>query len=209
MNEAISFIDSYGIQTVCCTGDLVVGRPQPNEVIDRIHQLRAVVAQGVFDRRVAHFKRRLDTLRRSLPQDEFDEIAKAYADTRSSNVEVLRKLPRRVITTIEGLSVYVCHGSPSAQNDGLDEHTSEDRFRREREYANVHIVLCGLTHQPFHKEVNGTLFVNPGALGMSRGGESRGTFAVVDTDAAPWRVDIHEVSSEATSGALRPTVHGL
>jgi len=189
LEAALAEIDRNGIRLVCCTGDLVVGHPYPNEVIERLEAVHAVTVQGVKDRETALFKRRTERLRARLSAEAFAEVEETYRRTRSAHIETLRRLPRRVTTTAEGVSVLVCHSCPSGQEDGLYEDTPRGRFQRERECANVDIVACGMTHAAFSIDVDGTLFVNPGSLGMSPDGRPRGTFAIVDTDATPFRAE--------------------
>ena len=43
-------------------------------------------------------------------------------------------------------------------------------------------VLAGHTHQPYTLQVNGTLIINPGSVGLNRDGDPRAGYAVIDGD---------------------------
>ena len=43
-------------------------------------------------------------------------------------------------------------------------------------------VLAGHTHQPYTLQVNGTLIINPGSVGLNRDGDPRAAYAIIDGD---------------------------
>lgn len=193
LEAVLAAIDEQGIQTVVNAGDLVVGHPWPNEVIDLTRNRNIPSVQGELDRRVVHFLRKQETLRRKLSEDEFEALRRTHVAIQSYNLEFLRSLPRRRMLHVENIDICVCHGTPTSQSDTLDEEDPPGKFRRARELTNAQIVISGATHRPFSRTVDGTLFVNPGSAGMSRGVARVATYAIVDTETDPWEARIQEL----------------
>ena len=190
----LAAIDEEGIQTIVNTGDAVVGHPWPNEVVELLRSRNIPSVQGDLDRRVVHFLRKQETLRRKLSPDEFEALRQTYTAIQSLNLEFLRTLPRRRMLHVEGADICVCHGTPTSQSDTLGEEDPPAKFRRVREMTNAQIVISGATHRPFSRTVDATLFVNPGAVGAGHGGARIATYAIVDTETEPWEARIRELS---------------
>ena len=193
LNAALDAINEIGIQTVACTGDVVVGYPFPNEVIERMQADRIPIAQGKWDRLASTYARKQRRLLASLSDDEAAAVRETHETLTSAHIEFLRGLPARVEMRVEGLRVCVCHGAPASASEGMEGGMDTERLRRQREAMMADLIVCGQTHRPFAHLVDGSLFVNPGSLGAPVGAEPLGTFAIIDTDASPWQVDFREV----------------
>ncbi len=59
-------------------------------------------------------------------------------------------------------------------------HTPEARLTELAKVAQVDIVLCGHSHQPFSRRVNGVWFVNVGSVGRPDDGDPRTGYAVLE-----------------------------
>lgn len=181
-------IDAAGIQTIVNTGDSVAGGPRPNETIALLRTRDIPSVQGDMDRRVARLVRKQRTLRAECTPEVFEALQRTYEALRSDHVEFLAGLPRERRLSIDGLAIYVCHGSPHGQEEGLGEGDPLILFQRFREVAEAAIVVTGHTRTPFSRMLDGTLFVNPGAVG-----DVPACYAVVDTEAEPWSVTFRRV----------------
>lgn len=186
-------IDEVGIRTLVCTGDCVVGYPWPNEVIDLLRERRIPCVQGAWDRRAVSFHRKQGQLRGKYSELELDALRWTYENTSSDNLEYLRELPRQRMLTIDGIGVFLCHGTPHGPNDDLREDLDIGKFLRLRETANTEIILCGRTHKPFSRIVEGALFANPGAVGVTSEDPPHASYAVIDTETEPWQAHFHKV----------------
>ena len=193
LQQALEIIDDLGIQLVVNTGDLVVGHPYPNEVIDLVQQRDIPSVQGKFDRLIGLFERRNRRLIEKLAEENRARLEETHRLLRLEHVEYLRNLPHRWHRTAESIEILLCHGSPESPTEAIDPHAPESRFLRAREAANARLIILGMTHQPFTRTIADTWFVNPGPLGFPVSGSSAGTFALIDTDSDPWRVEFREV----------------
>jgi putative phosphoesterase len=193
LEAVLAAIDDAGIHTIVNTGDSVAGHPWPNEVIELLRGRNIPSVQGDLDRRVVHFLRKQETLRRKSTEDEFEALRQTHAAIHSQNLEFLRSLPRHRMLHVEGIDLCVCHGTPGSQSETLDEEDPPGKFRRVRELTNAHVVVSGATHRPFSRTVDATLFVNPGAVGVAPAGARMAAYAIVDTETEPWEARIQEL----------------
>lgn len=185
----LAAVDDAGIQTIVCTGDCSVGHPRPNEVIDRLRARCIPSVQSELDRSAAYFHRKREQLRARCDAETFKALQWTYENTSSKNLEYLRELPRHRVLTIDGITLFFSHGTPHSPKNELREADDIAKFQRLREKANTDIILCGRTHEPFARIVEGTLFANPGATGIG----PKASYAVIDTESEPWRAYFHKV----------------
>ncbi|MFA6241232.1 MAG: metallophosphoesterase family protein [Candidatus Hydrogenedentales bacterium] len=207
LEAVLSHIDNAGIHTIVNTGDCLAGCPYPNEVMERLEKREVLSVQGEQDRQVLRVQRKSETLPQRVTPALFAALQFAHEKTLSKNLEKAAGLPRRRIFTVDGLSVCLCHGTPSSQSEGLEETDHLAKFRRQREFANVHVVVAGRTPSPFWKMVDDTLFVNPGRVGAGKPG--RASYAIVSTEEIPWKVDIQEVAYDPSEVQKRLAELGL
>ncbi|NUM56058.1 MAG: metallophosphoesterase family protein [Candidatus Hydrogenedentes bacterium] len=182
LDSALAEIDDRGIHTVLCTGNLAVGDSDGNRVIERLRERRVTCVQGEFDRFVVRALRKADSLRKRLTEAAFEAIVCAHESLASENVEYLRALPHRLTLSFEGKTICLCHGSVTSQGNALHADDSLEVFRRQREAANCDVIVCGSDVEAFVREIDTTLFVNPGRVDAVMG---RAAFAVIDTDGVP------------------------
>ncbi len=194
---ALDDIDAAGIQMIVNTGDSVAGHPWPNEVLDILRVREIASAQGEMDRLTTSFLRKNRTLRERLSPEDFEAAGQAYDALQSEHLVYLRALPRQRVLRIEGVTIHLCHGSPSSSKEGIHEEASLARFRRWRETANAPLVLSGRTHRPLARMVDDTLFVNPGSVGEASDTPGLALYAIVNTEEEPWTVEHRTVAYEA------------
>jgi len=190
LEAALAHIDELGIHTVLCTGNLAVGHGDANEVINILRTRRVTCVQGELDRLVVRAVRKANSLRKRFAEDEFDALQRTHESLASGNIEFLRALPHRIMLTLEGKGVCLCHGSVTSQNNVLSEDDPLDHFRRQREAANCDVVLCGSDIKAFVSLVDQALFVNPGRLDAT---DCTASFVVVNTDEEPLAGEIVRV----------------
>ena len=184
LENALARVDSEGIHTIFCTGNLAAGHERPNEVLELLRARRIACVQGEQDRLVVRALRKASTLRDRLDDEQFTAITRAHDLLSSENVEFLRGLPRSITREMEGATLYLCHGTVTSQRDALRPDTAVDWFKRQREAANTDIVICGSDDEPFVRRLDVTLFANPGSLDKS------GAFIIVNTELDPIRAEV-------------------
>jgi predicted phosphodiesterase len=78
-------------------------------------------------------------------------------------------------------------GHPPA-SDAPDEQLAQ--VARE---ARAELILCGCSHRPFSRSVNGVWFINPGSAGLPIDGDPRAAYAILEVSRAETEVFPHRV----------------
>lgn len=188
LEAALEAIDEAGIHSVVNAGDSVGGYPFPNEVIACLERRSIPNVQGECDRATASLVRKHAKLPKRFSQESIALLQWTYDRLSSANIEYLLALPRMQRILIDGIDVCFSHGSPTASGETIGADTGLERFRRYREAARADIVIGGKTHQPFHQQVDDTLFVNTGTTGCDPRGAA---YAIISTEQEPWTVAFH------------------
>jgi putative phosphoesterase len=165
---------------VCvCVGDLVDYGPEPGACIDWVRANAAHCVRGNHDHGVAQDVeiqgiagfRYLTSVTRPLSVAAITPQQRRY----------LADLPTFRMFTLGGKRFMLVHATP---RDPMDEYAPADvSFWKPRLAGlKVDFVLAGHTHQPYTLRVNGTQVVNPGSVGLSRDGDPRVAYAIIDGD---------------------------
>ncbi len=205
LDAVLSSIDALGIQTVYCLGDLVGYGPNPNEVIERLTQRGIPSVQGNYDEGTGYD-------RMACGCDYADEramdigsasLAWTQKTVTSQNKDRLRKLPERLDIRLGNYRIHMVHGSPDRNNEYLYEDTP--RLEEIAEALSEDILICGHTHLPFHRRVQGKHITNAGSVGKPKHGNAQSVFAMVSAEWDELKVDFHYVSYEVEKTAEKIT----
>jgi putative phosphoesterase len=95
------------------------------------------------------------------------------------DLRFLGRLPVTRMLTVDDTRFLMVHATP---RDPLDEFAPPDPefWGRRLERVDADVVCVGHSHVPFVLEVGDKLVVNPGSLGLSRDGDPRASYAVID-----------------------------
>ena len=188
-----------------CLGDLVGYGPDPNEIVERIQELRpTVVLMGNHDYAVVT----------GDVEGFSSNAAKAVEWTRrqmkDSGRRYLASLTPSIRLERDGVSFALYHASP---RDPLFEYIypgiSETVGRSLVQTAGAQVVLLGHTHIPMLLRYNGNLMANPGSVGQPRDGDPRSSFALLTTCAGGTSFDVYRVENDVSSVARRIIRNGL
>lgn len=155
-------------ELIVVTGDHTWG-PQPTEVLDRLAALgdRAVLVRGNADRELLQMSRGVDV---GLADDPLSVWGAAQLT--AAHQRMLEAMPEQVTIEIDGFGpVLFCHATP---RDDEEVVLVDSRLERWAEVLadlpeDVRTVVCGHTHMPFLRLVDGRLLVNPGSVGLPYG----------------------------------------
>jgi putative phosphoesterase len=165
---------------VCvCLGDMVDYGPEPGPCVEWVRANAAHCVRGNHDHAVA--------------QDVTAHGANGFrfltAATRPATVAALTPDQRRFLAALPTSRMFSLHGKRfllvhATPRDPMDEYAPPDPAFWAPRLAGLDVdyVLAGHTHQPYTLRVNGTTVVNPGSVGLSRDGDPRAAYAVIDLD---------------------------
>jgi putative phosphoesterase len=101
----------------------------------------------------------------------------------------LLQLPVTQRVTLAGKSYLLVHATP---RDPLDEYLLRDYETWARRLQNVDadIVCVGHSHMQFNLQVEGTVVLNPGSVGLPRDGDPRAAYAIIEDN----RIELKRVA---------------
>lgn len=190
LEAVLDEIDSQGILTIFHTGDCVVGGDKNGETLQILGDRAIPGALGEWDHRLLRYIRKRKTLEKKLDPDDLERLDAAYRQCSSGQLEYLNNLDRLVTSTIDGVSIAVCHGTVNSFQDVLGADAEDAVYARQRELHPAHVIVSGRTHETHERRIGDTLFVNPGAVGVHAG---RAEYAIVSTEDDPWCVEFRVV----------------
>jgi putative phosphoesterase len=160
-----------------CVGDIVDYGPEPAACIDWVRANATHAVRGNHDHGVAQNVevtgaggfRYLTAVTRPLSVSQINPEQRRF----------LAALPTSRMFTLGRKRFLLIHATP---RDPMDEYAPPDPdfWRARLAGLGVDYVVTGHTHQPYTLEVDGTLVVNPGSVGLSRDGDPRAAYAVIE-----------------------------
>jgi putative phosphoesterase len=149
-------LDELGVDEIICLGDIIDLGPQPQAVVDRLHERGIRCVRGNHD-----------------PLDEHPShpvLAEVEAWTRDrlapGTLAQLAALPEQLVLDLAGTRVLGVHGSPSSVHDQVLADTPVERLLAWTDAHEFDVMVCGHTHVQLLRRVDAKLFVNVGSLGM-------------------------------------------
>jgi putative phosphoesterase len=195
-------LDAVGEQAdAClCLGDLVDYGPEPAACVEWVRKNAAVTVRGNHDHGAAQdvAVQGVGGFRLLTAQTRPLTVAALAPDQR----RFLAGLPTSRMLTLGGKRFLLVHATP---RDPMDEYAPADPAFWAPRLAGlaVDFVCAGHTHQPYVLDVNGVTVVNPGSVGLSRDGDPRASYAVIEDGAVELKRAAYPV--EETVAAVERT----
>ncbi|MFC1464378.1 MAG: metallophosphoesterase family protein [Candidatus Brachytrichaceae bacterium NZ_4S206] len=168
LEAVLDEIERRAIHEIYVAGDLLLGGEQPVEVFKRLSQVGAKCIRGLSDNALTRI--RPESLR---PSDEGQRaLAERFAATRSQIGELalkfLEKLPEeRRIPMVDGSEILVVHGSPADPSVEISHDLTDDEVLALIADDPADIVVCGASHVPFQRDLDGLRVINVGSVGAA------------------------------------------
>jgi predicted phosphodiesterase len=139
----------------------------------RVLEEKAVCVQGLVDRAIAT----IDPTRvRAATADQkirIERLVKAKHELGELIVARLGKLPPTARLPLEsGDELVVVHGSPADPSEPFTADMTDDELRALVGDDPADIIVCGGSHVPFHRQLDGTHIINVGSVGEAPGGKT-------------------------------------
>jgi len=166
-------------EAVWNVGDFVGYGQFPDAVVQRLNGRGISSIIGNYDQKVLEFPANKESWRQTKMPEKYLAFGWAYAHLSAESRRFLRTLPQQLLLSVQGVRVLLTHGSPASDEEHLGPDTPPDRLARLAESVDVDVVLCGHSHQPFDRQVNGVRFINPGSVGRPEGEDRRAAYALL------------------------------
>ncbi|MBS1262902.1 MAG: Phosphodiesterase [Methanonatronarchaeales archaeon] len=171
LESALPVLESADL--VLCAGDVVGYYTFPNEVVD--------IARGYGWRCVRgnHENALLDGEELFNPEAA-DSVRWTAGELEETNGEWIEGLPAELSLELEGVNVFVTHGSPGDPDRYVMPDVSSMAVRGMLETCGCDVLVLGHTHVPMGREVEEGVLVNPGSVGQPRDGDPRLSVALME-----------------------------
>ncbi|MCP8305251.1 MAG: metallophosphoesterase family protein [archaeon] len=191
-------------KSIFCLGDLVGYGANPNEVVEwaRENDVKCVMGNheyAVITKDVSWFNWAAQRA-----------VFWTRSNLKSSNMEFIKKLPKRMKLEIEGIKILLVHGSPT---DPIFEYVMPDTHRDLFDYYlssnGVDVVCLGHTHIPFMYRFDKGIVFNPGSVGQPRSGDPRACYAILTIKGGDVQIEHELVEYDVESAARKIMEAGL
>ncbi len=174
-------MDNEGVDLIINSGDNIGYSAFPDECVSLLAERKVTSVMGNYDEAGSMFRISCGC---GDADDETNRIR--FASLRWTQEKLLdetRKylssLPARYEFETGYGKALMFHGGVENLTQWITENDSE-LLEAVSVKCVARLVIMGHTHKPFARQVNGTLFVNPGAVGRPFDGDPRASFAVID-----------------------------
>ena len=182
LNKVLADIEKQNCNAVYCLGDLVGYGPRPNEVIEVITNRGIPTVMGNYDDGVGYDRGDCGCayITNEEKQNGHKSIEWTTKRITDYNKRKLRDLHDNIILQVEEKKVLLVHGSPRRINEYLYEDRPEKNLSRMLSAVGTDVLVCGHTHRPYHRTVDGVHIINDGSVGKPKDGDNRACYAIIE-----------------------------
>ena len=161
----VAELERLSIDRVVCLGDVAQGGDEPRAVLDRLADLGWPVILG-----------NADAFLLEVPEDSPETLTEQLLERRLWSLEQLdeRHLDqiRSFAPTLDleadgGVRLCAFHGSPHSYDDVVLPETSDGKVEALLGGSGADLLAGGHTHLQWARDVDGSLYVNPGSVGLA------------------------------------------
>lgn len=176
LRAVLATAERRGYQKLLVAGDLCFPGPEPLETWRTLQREQAICVQGVTDKALATMDpARLEELANDPAQKA---MARRFVEARRAVGELvlerLRRLPTHHRIALEdGRELLLVHGSPEDPTDPITHDLDDDEINALIGDDPADVIVCGMSHSPFVREVGDVTVINVGSVGdapVSEGG---------------------------------------
>jgi predicted phosphodiesterase len=161
---AVADIERVGVDSVVCLGDVVQGGAQPAETLRRLQTLGYETVLG-----------NADDFLLEVPTSSPEPITDVQLEVRDwtlarltdEHVQLMRSFRPTVEIALDGRRGLCFHGSPSSYDDVLVPEWTDASLAPFEGFDGFDLLAGGHTHTQWTRTIGGSLFVNPGSVGLA------------------------------------------
>ncbi len=193
LEAVLDDVRARGMRRIWNAGDSTGYGALPDDCLRLLRDVEAESILGNYDRKVLQFPEKRKKWREKKTPEKFLAFRWAYENLSNEGREWLRSLPDEIRLEAEGFRILITHGSPESEDEHLRPATLESRLAELAVIADADVVICGHSHEPFHRCVGGVHFINPGSVGRPEGGDPRTGYATLTLSRGKLTVTHHRL----------------
>ena len=157
-----------GVTRVYVAGDLLTGGPDPLGVWRRLSEIKAMCVRGVSDSALCSVDTSKLVPLNEREREKLDQFLWTRKAVGELVLESLRRLPLSLrVPLIDGSEVVVVHGSPGDPLQEISQDMDDDEVLALVADDPADVVVCGASHVPFQRALDGVHVVNVGSVGAA------------------------------------------
>lgn len=195
LEAVLAHAENQGIKYFWCLGDQIQFNAFPDQVVKTVRKMDPVAIQGNVDRAILKVGKKKEE---NITQDEMP-FYWTYKQLSRKNREYLSDLPSTTKVKLKGYRFLLTHGSPKDIADNVYADTPDEYLRELTKLTRADFILCGHTHKPFIREVDGISFINPGSVGKPVDGDPRASYCVIQVKKGFVTIDHYRVEYDLAS----------
>jgi len=182
LKAAFSETVSRGIDKIYHLGDLGGYAPSVNEVVEFLIEHGIAGVQGNYDETVANDREHCGCKYEDPAQEQMANLSFEWTKRHASRKtkEYLKQLPFSISLQSEGKKVLLFHATPGKNNLYWYEERPEKFFLEMARKVEADVMICGHTHRPYRKDIEGKVFINAGSVGKPKDGDPRACLTLAD-----------------------------
>jgi putative phosphoesterase len=178
---AVADAKARGVGQIVCAGDMTGYGPFPDGVCRFLQERRIPAIIGNYDQKVIEVAKQGRSAAAKMKEKKRRILLWTAAHLGGESRSYLAGLPDHLTLRVAcGRKVLVIHGSPLSMDDTIYPSITRRGLRAKLGDAQTDILVCGHTHIPFVKRIDGILVVNCGSAGHPVDGDPRPAYALVD-----------------------------
>ncbi len=170
----------FGAEDFWNLGDSVGYGPFAPEVLRFLRKEYVLSLRGNYDSKVLRLPEKGEKWLAAKRPEKALAFQSCWESLSEEDLLYLGSLPETLRFRYGGRAFFLCHGSPDSPGEHLDCTTGEERFREIGEATGGDCILCGHSHVPFDRTVEGRRFINPGSVGRPDDGDPRASYCLLE-----------------------------
>jgi predicted phosphodiesterase len=189
LRAVLATAEKRAFHKLIVAGDIVFPGPAPLETWRRLTAAGAVMVQGVSDKALATLDPNSLHPRTEHERVMIERMKAVRTELGELILERIRRLPTHVRIPLEdGGELVLVHGSPADPAEALTFDMSDEELDAQIGDDPADVIVCGMSHTPFHKVLDEIHIINVGSIGEAPDGLTE------------------PASASATAGTARPLV---
>lgn len=209
LEAVLAHAHSRRVEAIWNVGDSVGYGAFPDEVVRLLRKEDVLSIAGNYDLKVLQFKQKKEKWRKKKHPAKYLAFKWAYENLSKKSRKYLRFLSQEIRMKIKGRRILLTHGSPTSNEEPLTPDTPEKRLHKLAQTAKADVIICGHSHQPFAREVDGVWFINTGSVGRPDDGDPRACYAILQIEAKQVQVSHYRVEYDVEKAAAAIRERGL
>jgi predicted phosphodiesterase len=171
LRAVLATAEKKAFHKLLVAGDIVFPGPQPLETWRRLTAAGAVMVQGVSDKALATLDPASLHPTNEHEQQRLERMKAVRAELGDLVLERVRRLPTHSRIPLEdGGELLLVHGSPVDPAEAMTFDMSDDELDALLGDDPADVVVCGMSHVPFHRMIGDVHIVNVGSVGEAPDG---------------------------------------